>query len=122
MIDRLFDSEWGIVVLCAGLLALVLLPCLACSVFYNSRDESITIIVVDKSRGSENSGSDYLVWTKSSEVFKVDDALWYGHFRASDTYGQIKVASRYEVRVIGYRWPFLSQYRNIIAVTELPME
>jgi len=92
---------------------------LGAHIVYNVRAETLTITVQEKSRGAEESGSDYLVWSTDGEVFAVDDAFWYGHFRASDTYGQLQVGGTYAVRVIGYRLGFLSMYRNIIRVTPL---
>ena len=83
---------------------------------YQLRTDTLTITVADKSRGSEGSGSDYLVWTTDNEVFEVDDAFWYGHFRASDVYGQLDVGGTYRVFVIGIRRPFFSEYRRIIRI------
>lgn len=112
-------------VLIVVILALLIVPVLGTSAIYNLREEYVLITVVDKARGSQVSGSDYLVWTEcpkpftaNPEVFKVDDAPWYGRWRASDVYGQIEIGHQHDARIIGYRWPFLSEYRNIIAVTE----
>lgn len=123
-LERMIEDHLELVLIVA-ILALLIVPILGISLVYNLREEYVLITVVDKARGSANSGSDYLVWTErpkpftgDPEVFKVDDAPWYGHWRASDVYGQIEIGHQYLARVIGYRWPFLSQYRNIIEVTE----
>ena len=87
-------------------------------VSYQTTRDTVAITVAEKSRGSEGSGSDYLVWSTDGECFEVDDAFWYGHFRASDVYGQIEEGETYTVFVIGKRRPFLSDYRRIIRIEE----
>ena len=115
-----------ILAVCVVVILLLVGSCLAIGITYNLRSTHIIITVVDKSRGSQTSGSDYLVWTEcpkpftaNPEVFEVDDAFWYGHFTASDVYGQIEVGGQYRVHVIGFRWPFMSMYRDIIAVSKV---
>lgn len=37
-------------------------------------------------------------------------------FDSSDVYGELEIGNSYEVRVVGWRIPLLSWYRNIIDV------
>jgi len=75
--------------------------------------ECTTIVTInDKERTSGNDGV-WLIFT-DNEVFKTDDSILYFHFTSSDLYGKLKVGKKYKVKVIGWRIPLFSMYRNII--------
>lgn len=57
----------------------------------------------------------YLVYT-DKEVFKLEDSLIFGQFNSSDIYGMLTEGKTYKFKVIGWRIPFLSMYRNIIGI------
>lgn len=79
--------------------------------------ETVTVQVLDKERivkmndGSTNSY--YLIYTDKN-TYKLKDDLFYGNFRSSDWYGQIKKDSTYTFNVVGYRVGLLSSYQNIV--------
>ncbi|HHX70455.1 MAG TPA: DUF1523 family protein [Gallicola sp.] len=50
------------------------------------------------------------------EVFENEDEFIRLKFNSSDVQNKLKVDSTYTVRVIGWRIPFLSTYRNIIEI------
>lgn len=79
--------------------------------------ESVTSQVTDKERIVEmNDGSTnsyYLIYTDKGTYMLKDD-LFYGNFRSSDWYGQIKKDSTYTFDLIGYRIGFLSSYKKIV--------
>ena len=81
----------------------------------NMKTETLTIKVVDKTVTHTENDSKYLIFT-NNEVFEEDDELFRGKFNSSDMYGQLKVGGTYRVKVLGFRIPFLSMYRNIIEV------
>ncbi len=86
-----------------------------------SRTETLTIRVKDKDITTVSTGksteSKYLIFT-DDEVFEESDEMFRGKFNSSDVYNELEVGSVYRVKVIGFRIPFLSMYRNIIEVEE----
>jgi hypothetical protein len=85
--------------------------------YFASVDE-ITMNVTEKERIAYEQGSRYLVWTEN-EVFENTDAWIFLKFDSSDIYGKIKVGHTYKTKVVGWRIPFFSWYRDIINVEEL---
>lgn len=85
---------------------------------YSSK-ETIEITVSDKERITTGSGknleSKYLIYT-NREVLENTDAMLFGKFNSSDIQNQLKVGKTYKVEVVGWRVPFLSWYRNVVAV------
>jgi len=79
--------------------------------------EAVTAQVTDKERIVQttdgNSNSYYLIYTDKG-TYKLEDDLFYGNFRSSDWYGQIKRDSTYTFDLVGYRIGFLSTYQNIV--------
>ena len=89
------------------------------SVFYYSSVEEITITVTDKERIIETNGdqttSKYLVFC-NGETFENQDEFFMGKWNSSDIQGKLKNDTTYNVKVIGWRLPFFSMYRNIISI------
>lgn len=80
------------------------------------RDETFT---VNKSeRIAEGKGGRYLIFTNKG-VYENTDSLLNGKFNSSDVYAQIEKDKKYECDVIGWRFPFLSWYPNIIKCEEI---
>lgn len=79
--------------------------------------EIVTVQVTDKERIVEmhdgSTSSYYLIYTDKG-TYKLEDNLFYGNFRSSDWYGQIKRDSTYTFDLIGYRIGFLSSYQSIV--------
>lgn len=92
---------------------------IAYSVFYYSSVEEITITVTDKERiietAHDKTSSKYLVFAEG-ETFENQDEFIMWKFNSSDVQGQLKNDSTYTVKVIGWRIPFLSTYRNILSI------
>ena len=83
---------------------------------YYSSAEDIIIKVVNKERITTQEGNGkYLIFTEN-EVFENTDDLFLLKFNSSDLYNQLKVNKNYKVKVIGWRIPFFSMYRNIIKI------
>ena len=84
--------------------------------YYNS-EQTITAKVIDKERISQGSGENlhhtYLIHT-DKEVFSNEDVMLRGKFNSSDIQGQLHVDSTYTFKVLGWRIPVLSMYRNIV--------
>ncbi len=83
------------------------------AIAYHSTQDTITARVTDKDRVDGT----YLVFT-DSETFKNTDELIFFKFNSSDVYGQLEEGRTYQFRVVGWRIPFLSTYRNVLAIEE----
>lgn len=96
-----------------------LLVSIGYTVAYYSSGETVEITVTDKeittSSTGESVSSKYLVFTEG-EVFENEDVLFLGKWNSSDVQGQLKIGETYTVKVIGWRIPFFSSYRNIIEI------
>ena len=84
-----------------------------------SHTETLTINVKNKDITTGSTGkqteSKYLIFT-DKEVFEESDEMFRGKFNSSDIYNELEPGKTYQVKVIGFRIPFLSMYRNIIEV------
>jgi hypothetical protein len=78
------------------------------------------LVVQDKERVVTGSGADqeskYLIFT-DQETFENVDSWLALKFNSSDVYGSIVEGSTCEFTVTGWRFPFLSWYRNILEAT-----
>ena len=76
-------------------------------------EETHVCTVQDKwvKRGGKSSDK-YLVQC-GDEVYEITDLLFKGKFNSSDIYANLKVGNTYEIMTTGYRFEFLSMYKNI---------
>lgn len=106
-------EKW--IVLVVSMAVLLAVSCL----FPYITADTVTITVTDKERIVTGSGeglsSKYLVFTEN-ETFQNTDCLVRGKFNSSDLQGKLKEGQTYEADVYGWRLPFFSAYRNIVAV------
>lgn len=81
-------------------------------------EKNYTATVTDKDIMHYNSGSKFLVFTKTEDgetrVFSMEDTLIKGRLDTADDYAEIEIGETYSFTVIGYRIPLLSEYENII--------
>lgn len=88
-----------------------------------NHSEIITIKVTGTERITETSGkgkdltvtSKYLVFTEN-ETFENTDEIFMGKWNSSDFQGKFAKDSTYKVKVIGWRIPITSTYRNIVEI------
>ena len=79
-----------------------------------------TITVKEKTIGIGKTPS-YLIYS-SYNVYEVQDLMLAGFFISSDVYSLIEPGETYHVKVMGRRIPFLSAYKNIVAVQPVKKE
>lgn len=88
---------------------------------FNDHDAVIT--VTDKNRVVTDETSKYLIYGENENgdtvVYENTDSLFRGKFNSSDIYGEMKEGRTYEVKLVGYRLPFLSSYENILDCKEV---
>lgn len=85
--------------------------------FYVSTEEDVSFVVVDKERVTERETSKYLIFTED-ETFENVDSLFYLKYNSSDIYGKVIIGNKYCAKVVGYRFPLLSLYRNIVKIND----
>ena len=76
----------------------------------------VQVEIESKERITDGAESKYLVFT-STEVFQNSDSWAWLKFSSSDVYGKLKEGATCQLKVNGFRVPFLSMYRNIIKAT-----
>ena len=100
-----------------GILALVLIYVVA--YFWSYQTIEVTITEKERVTISSDEGveSNYRVYT-TEEVFVNKDQLIFGKFDSSDVQRKLLDGNTYKVKVVGWRVPLFSWYRNIISVVE----
>ena len=86
-------------------------------VAYRMSIEEVEIIIKDKQSITTGSGdrleNKFLIFTKG-EVFENSDSFLYFKFNSSDYQNDLEVGKTYKTKVVGWRVPFFSMYRNIV--------
>jgi hypothetical protein len=81
--------------------------------------ETVQVVVESKERMTtgtgENRRSFWIVFT-DQEVFANKDNIWFAKFNSSDIQRQLVDGQACQVKVNGFRVPFLSMYRNVLKV------
>lgn len=107
-----------------GFSVIVILMMFSSVIFQKMTEESGVIFTVTHiERIIQDEQSKYLVFTEGEngkiEVFENTDTVLYFKFNSSDIQARLRPGKKIEAKVNGLRIPFLSMYRNIIAVKEL---
>lgn len=55
----------------------------------------------------------------SREVLQNTDELWFWKFNSADVYANIEVGKCYRFKVVGWRIPFWSMFRNVVKYEEI---
>lgn len=86
-------------------------------------DHTKIITVTDKERVNSSGSSEYLIMGEDENgdtlVLENTDTWMRFKFNSSDIYAELKEGETYEVKVIGFRIPFLSLYENILSYKEV---
>ena len=104
---------FGMIILCV----LFIIVNIIYGIAYLTHQESYTYTVTEKSVKNDDDSGKYLIYgTVDGETLVIEntDEFWYGKFNSSDIYAEIKPGCTYQIKVIGYRIPFFSQYQNLI--------
>ena len=114
-IKRIENKPRLTVIITAILLSIIISIVLFLS-YYSTK--TYTVTVTEKEVKNYSESSTYLVFTRlennETKVFCIEDSLIKERFYSSDLYGKIEVGKTYDIKVIGWRIPFLSSYENII--------
>ncbi len=115
----MYRNERKNIFLILGIPAILIFAAIFYYSSYFATETTVQISVEDKEREhkgyGKSSSSKYIVHTKG-ESFEVTDQLLYFKFNSTDIYRELKRGKTYRVRVVGWRKPFLSWYRNILRI------
>lgn len=101
-----------------ALLILFAFLLIANAIYAYGTDEQLTFTIESKERIVDSEGSSkYLIFTDKG-VFENTDSIFYWKWNSSDIYGNLKEGSTYSAHVYGFRFGFLSIYKNIIEIAE----
>jgi len=104
---------------CLTYALLICIVLLAYPTAYYMSSETIEITVKDKERVTVRRGetinSKFMIFSEN-EVFKNTDSWLFFKFRSADYQGQLEIGKTYKVKVVGWRIPLFSSYRNIVRI------
>jgi hypothetical protein len=86
---------------------------------YSFTESTEIITIADKYVKTENQRGRFYVTTTDKEVMINKDSLLYFKYDSADLQANIEVGKTYTVVLQGWRWPFMSAYRNIISIEEV---
>jgi hypothetical protein len=78
----------------------------------SQREVTLTVTRLDDQSGKD--GHQYLIFTRSGEVFKDADNFWLGKHNSSNLFGWLQAGHTYRCDVAGNRQELSSNYRNVI--------
>lgn len=111
------ESLWG-----CGCVALILGLLIAGGIVFGVVKNSVRSTVVDtvvKSERIQDGKQSYYLVFGENEVYQNEDSWLNGKFNSSDVYRDIEPGKKYRFEVIGWRWPLMSWYRNIVKFEEV---
>lgn len=98
---------------CGCLVVIILIPLIIITITLGYQNKQTTTCKIeDKWVKNYESDSKYLVKC-GNEVYEVSDLFFIGKFNSSDIYSNLKKNKIYKITTTGYRFPFLSWYKNI---------
>lgn len=61
----------------------------------------------------------YRVYTDECDVLNIEDNPFFGIYNSASIYGKIKEGHTYQIKTVGWRIPFLSQFPDILEAKEI---
>lgn len=114
---RDFFDNWALATLIVGIVLFIALIALAPQAISLLHRETVIDTVVKSERITNGESSKYLVFGKR-EVYQNTDVILVWKHNSSDFYRDIEVGKTYRLRMIGWRIPLFSHYRNIVHFEE----
>ena len=108
--------EWGEVIV--GILGLFVVALIGGGVIYyiaySTTYSEDSIVISEKWVDVSGSSGKYLLSSQTGEVFTIKDSLLNGRWDSSNMYARLQPGMTCHIRACGWRFPFLSDYRNIL--------
>ena len=101
------------------LLAIMVIISAIYMVKYAFTEGSETITVKDKWVKPKGDDAKYLVSSTNNQVFQITDSWVYWRWDSSNVYDSVTIGKTYIVTTQGFRFPFLSDYKNIITLEDI---
>lgn len=102
------------------ILTIVATIVLAFTVFaYYDSAEYNTITIDDKWIKYQGGKDRYHVSDMSANVYSIEDSVLFFTFDASNRYAKVDIGGTYYIKTVGWRIPSMSQYQNIIEITDM---
>ena len=96
---------------------------IAYTVAVYQNDETYEVKVTDTITKRDGDSDTYLIFAEDQEgeiyIFKNADAMFAGKYDSSDLQARLKKGSTYEFETIGFRIPFMSEYKNVLEAKEV---
>lgn len=89
------------------------------AVKYAFTEGSETITVKDKWVKPKGNDAKYLVSSTNGQVFQITDSCIYWRWYSSNVYDSITIGKTYKITTQGFRFGFMSDYKNIITLEEV---
>ena len=99
------------------ILFLVIIQIGIVSLYYSSEEE-IEMTITEKWIKGIDDGQKYL-FSDGNEVFENTDSIYIWKWNSSDFWVGIKEGHTYRIKIIGWRIPILSWYRNVVSYEEI---
>lgn len=78
--------------------------------------EFIDVTVDEKWTKYQNGEAKYLFSDIDGNVYSIGDSFWFFSFDASNRYAQIESGRTYTLKLINWRIPVLSMYKNAVEI------
>lgn len=121
MMEKLLTNKKGgfIGLLVTILIALIIITLvIAYPLLYALTSGEETITVKEKWVKYNGNNAKYLVSSTNDQVFQITDSFVRIRFDSSNLYASLDEGECYVVKTQGWRFSFLSDYKNIIEVTK----
>jgi len=82
--------------------------------FFSETEETIVVINKEVWKGEKER---YFIFAED-EVFLNENNYYHNKSNADDLYALFKAGQTYRVRIVGYYFPFIPRFRNIINIME----
>lgn len=97
----------ALVIICIGLL-------IGYNVLYAITTGSETITIKEKWVKYHGEEAKYLISSTNGQVFQITDSIIKWRFDSSNLYADIEEGNRCKIKIQGWRFPILSDYKNIL--------
>lgn len=119
-----YSSEAETKIAVIGIIIMIIITVLMHSCQIVTTEATYDVVVMEKAVKRIDEEDRYLVYTKLLDtgeirVFQITDSISRMRFDSADRYDSIKVGKSYRFEVYGMREEHLSNYENIIAISEI---
>lgn len=112
--DKKGDMAVVLALIGAAAILLLLFAVVGYELGYALTDGEEKITVKEKWEKRSGDTSKYLVSSTNGQVFQITDTFIKWGFDSSNLYADLSAGDRCKIKTQGWRFPFLSDYKNIL--------